>query len=93
MEWLPSLQNFGFPAVVLAAVGMALWQVLKWIAALAEKAYSEVLKPVAEKHFTFLDAATEAQREFVVAISGAKADIGGVKQDTEEILDHLKGHK
>jgi|APGre2960657404_1045060.scaffolds.fasta_scaffold02139_14 hypothetical protein len=91
MEWLPAIQNFGFPAVVLAAVGVALWQVLKWVARIAERVYCEVIKPVAEKHFLFLDAATEAQREFVVAISGAKADIGGVKQDTEEILGHLKG--
>lgn len=79
MEWIQIAQNFGFPAVVLVAVGYGIKRAVEWLAGFLERVYTEVIKPMAGKHIQFLEAATEK--------------ISGVKGDTEEILEHLKGQK
>jgi len=91
MEWLPMLQNFGFPAVVLGAVGVALWRAMCWMAEFFERIYTSVLVPAYQKHFTFLDEATHAQRETANTMLAMRNDLNEVRTDINEVLSHIHG--
>lgn len=84
------LQNFGFPAVALGAFGWSVWQVVRWVGRGLESLWPKVTQAF-DKHLLLLDTATEAQREIVTALHGAKSEIRDVKTDTEEILERMKG--
>jgi hypothetical protein len=96
MDWLPMLQNFGFPAVACGAFGWGVWQVVRWIGQRIVnclEAFGPKVTCIVDKHLLLLDTATEAQREIVSALHGAKSDIRGIKTDTETILERMKEHQ
>lgn len=48
-QWTNAAGTLGIPAVILMASGLAFWKACRWLA-------SDVIKPIANRHLSFLDA-------------------------------------
>lgn len=87
MEWLPVVQNFGFPAVVTAGMAYSAYQLGRWFLQKCDKIIEVLLPKVAsalDKHVEFIETA-------ITSLRGVDTRLEKLSGDTQEILGHLKG--
>lgn len=82
MDFVTTAQNLGVAVACLFALGLGLWQAMKWIG-------THIVKPVADRHCKFLDELSTATASQSQALQTMAIQQGRNLEGLERIMEQL----
>ena len=82
MDFMTAVTNVGVATACLAALGISLWQGLKWVGI-------NIVKPVAERHVKFLDDLTQATASQSQAMQTMSIQQGKNLESSDRMMERI----
>ena len=81
MDWITAARDLGFPAVIIAGMGYAIWTAGKYLG-------KELLVPLRDRHFDFLQSLEQTNKTIAERCS---TPFGITEANTSPVLPRLTG--